>query len=68
MQSKQSRKFFKRFGENEMVRELLGEAVERARNHSHLKEKKAHRDNFERWQELQSRKFAAKKAHEIFAL
>ncbi len=51
-----------------MVRELLGEAVERARNHSHLKEKKAHRDNFERWQELQSRKFAAKKAHEIFAL
>jgi len=64
MQSKQSRKFFKKLGENEVVRELIDEAVERTRNHSNLRGQ-AHSDNLKRWHDLQSREFAAKKSSEI---
>jgi hypothetical protein len=64
MQSKQSRKFFKKLGENVMVRELIDESVERTRNHSNLRGQ-AHSDNFKHWRDLQSREFAAKKAPDI---
>jgi len=66
MQSKQSRKFFKKLGENLTVRALIDEAVECTRSHSHLRAVDAHSNNFKRWHELQSREFAAKKTAEIF--
>lgn len=65
LQSKQSRMFFKKLIGNQIVRELLDEAVERTRNHSALKEQEAHRDNFDRWHEIRRREFAAEMAPEI---
>ncbi|MDX1990173.1 MAG: hypothetical protein SFV17_26005 [Candidatus Obscuribacter sp.] len=64
MQSKQSRKFFKKLGEVPLVRELIDEAIDCTRNHSTLRGQE-HSTNFKRWQELESRKFAEKKTPDI---
>lgn len=66
MQSKQSRKFFKKLRENGTLKELLEMAVQCTRTHSAKTDNKVHRENFDRWHELQSRDFAEKRAREIF--
>jgi len=67
MQSKQSRKFFKKLSENKTLKELLDTAHECTRKHSANKDTRAHRENFDRLQELKSPAFAQKKAWEILA-
>jgi hypothetical protein len=69
MQSKQSRRFFKKLGENQPLKELLEMAHECTRIHfdHNNRDSNAHHENFQRWHELQSREFAQKKAREIFA-
>jgi len=61
LQSKASRKFFRKFIENEQVQELLSEVV--ACNQTHF-ERKADTDRkyFDRWHELQDLAFARKQA------
>jgi hypothetical protein len=44
-------KFFKKLGENKLLRDLPDEAVECTRNHSNLRGP-AHHENLARWQEL----------------
>lgn len=58
MQSKQSRKFFKKLADNPKVRELLDEVIECTRNHCTL-QGEAHSVNFKRWHQLQSLEYAA---------
>lgn len=65
MQSRQSRKFFRKFAESVTVKKLLDEAHECTRNH--YDQAKTSRESFDRWHQLRERSFAKKTTKEIVA-